>query len=398
MADQNKSWQEKAINLAPSYLLKVQGNSLEDVAQFVSSVSFDNSDAVVDAIEIEAQNPDFFLSERKVFTPGNEIELWGGYEKLVFLSRGIIERVKLNFPRGDGMPTLRVTAYPKGFKMTQNKPDVETKATRKKYKNWWGKVKVSDVIKEIAARPGYGFKTSDALGPTVEESPQSDVDIYQVPDLTDWELCHGLANMLGWYFWVDGDKDGNWIVHFESPGVVEGHQYTKYTFKYNEGDLSTLLSFEPELLMGEQFTKVVAEMTLASGKVVTKTFAVDQGSKVWNPIVANDWGEEVSGPYASPSQIKLYVKDYAVALPDVTGIQTAAQLEWYIEAWIARHQHEFVLARGATIGVEDLRCRQRHAIAGVGAAFSSDYYFSRVRHSFDADKGYEVDFDARMVE
>lgn len=397
-------------NVAPQFKIQVEGQELsQDITQFINSVEYESSDVAIDKIKLVMANPDFVLTERKLFLPGNEIALWFGYDELKFIGRGIVIKPRPRFPNND-MATLEVTAYTKDYSMTQKKPTGPARKSKpgrkteeerrlirlRKIKKSWGKAKISDVIKDIISRPNYDFKIVDNEGnSTIDTSPQSDINIYQMKDVTDFDMCIGLANMLGWYFWVDGTEDGKWLAHFKNQGTVEKAQTKKYKFVYNDGNLSSLLSFTPEMLFSDHYTTITARITLKNGKVVEKTFVT--GESDWSPLAENE-RQRVDGKLGTPESIKLFVKDYSFDILNVDSVKTVSDLEWLVNAWIALHKNTFIVGKGTAIGVEDIFARQRHTLENLGTVYNGDYYFSRVRHKMDADNGYELDFHARKID
>ena len=382
--------------IAPRFELRVQGMALtSDVTQFIQSVEYESAESMVEVMEINLANPDFVISERKLFLPGNKVALWGGYDTLAFLGQGVITKVKGVFPE-EGMPGLKVTAYTYDHFMNQKKPDPDKKGAQdgQRAQQVWGRVDYADAVRDICKR--HKLEDVDPDGnETIEASKKKDSYLFQEKDVTDFDFCNGLANLIGWYFWVDGWEDGKWRMHFQSPSTVQKLQKKKYTFRYNAGDFSTLMNFEPEMLVDEFYTKVTAEVTLPSGKVIQEPFIYADHD--WSTI-AKTQDEKVEGALGTASQIKVFLKDYSIEVPNTAGVKTAAQLKSFVETWLARHQNEFMLGSGQVVGLETLKARQIHALKGMGTVFDGDWLFSKVRHVFDSGSGYTCSFSARRID
>ena len=441
---------EHGDGMAPNYELRIEGLSLsEGVTQFIERVEYESADGLVDMMKVSVMNPDFHMSERKLFLPGNEMALWIGYgPDLSFVGRAEIVKVRTTFPP-DGMPGLSITGYTKDHRMAERRPDpgpdeeemkaldadiiklealkarnaqdassatakaktkeekkqiadrlegvqkaLNTKITELKTKKKvrtqakavWNGFTVEEVVTAVAAN--YGFQTD------VDEAPELDGNFYQPHEMSDFDFVAGLSNLVGFFFWVDGDEDGKWWLHFKSPANVgQAVQDKIYTFKYNSGDSTTLLTFAPEMLLKNYFTKVVAVLTLPNGKVVKKEFVETKASE-WatKPNVESELAEDILGTAAS---IKLFLNDFSITIPAVDGIRNEAALEWWVDSWIKRHRQEFMTGKGMVVGLESLRARQSHKIQNIGKIYDGSWFFSRVRHVFDSEGGYGCEFDAR---
>jgi len=313
--------------------------------------------------------------------------LWFGYgPDLTFVGRAEIVKMRTTFPP-DGMPGLSVTGYTRDHRMTERRPDPEGEAAEKsKKKAVWNGFTVEEVVTAVAASHG--------LQPDIDDAPELDGNFYQSREMSDFDFVVGLSNLVGYFFWVDGDEDGRWWLHFKSPAKVGPAVQDKvYTFKYNSGDETTLLTFAPEMLLKDYFTKVVAVLTLPSGEVIKKEFVESKKSE-WDtkPRTEGELAEDSLGTAAS---IKLFLKDFSITIPAVEGIKDEATLEWWVDSWIKRHRQEFMTGKGQVVGLENLRARQSHKVQNVGKVYDGSWFFSRVRHILDAQGGYICDFDAR---
>src|SRR5690606_33284225 len=82
-------------------------------------------------------------------------------------------------------------------------------------------LKYSEAVEEKAQDPAYNF------APDVDPSPETATTFIHKAGLTDYDFVRGLANLTGYYFWVDGDQDGKWTLHFRDPKSVDGDQEKK---------------------------------------------------------------------------------------------------------------------------------------------------------------------------
>ena len=388
MAEEERAWWDLDDSiLAPNYKLVIAGQELpEEITKYVTSVEYESADLLMDTMKVQMMNPDYRFSELKLFLPGNEMELWGGYGvNLSFIGRAVISKHRATYPPG-GMPSISITGYTGDWFMSQKKPDIENEG-KGEDSITYNNVKITDVIAKIAEF--YSMEKD------IDPSDEKITGIYQIKDVTHFQFCRGLANTLGWYFWVDGSEDGKWILHFRDPKLYDSKQEIMYTFNYNNGDLTTLFSFEPEMILSDFFTKVTAEITLSSGQVVKKTFIHEKESWDLKPTNAI---EEVEEEISSALDVKLYFKDFSVAIPNTEAIKNPADLERFVDRWIERHKNEFVIAKGNTVGIENIFARQRHKISNVGTLYDGEWYFNKVRHVFSSNNGYNCNFDARKID
>lgn len=404
--------------LAPQFEVLVNNNRIDvGVSQLVRSIEFETADGIAAMCKLTVENPDFIVSDRNVFQPGNEMLVRMGYgsSHMKRLGRVVLAEVKPNYPSGSDTPTVEVVGYSKDKAMMGHSPQTkkdEKSAASKKQKGFDARQKgkitfvsgfstggnkkqrsfpemnFSEIVERKAKE--YGFI------PDVDKTTRK-TTVLQVAGMTDYEFVRGLANMLGWVFWVDGDDNGKWALHFRDASQKDVTvQDKQYTFRYRDGDLSTLLEFNPEMLLHGFSTKVTAVVkNVRTGKLMEVPF--DEETEGGDTQFTGDTKEEVPGPYTSGASVKLYFKEFSYTLVADRHFKTPEEVKGWIKKWLREQQKNFVLASGTTVGLETLAARQIHTIEGVGKAFSGDYYFSRVRHAMDADKGYLCDFNCRKV-
>lgn len=377
--------------LDPTFAIVVNGTELQfGITQFIERVEYESCDGLADVARIRAVNPDFLLSNAKVFQLGNEMDIWMGYGPAVeHIGRVVIARVRPHWPQ-NAMPTISVTGYTKDVKMMDNSPPKS-----KKVKGGGGRtykeLKYSEAVSEKAQDPAYGFT------PDIDPSPETPTTFIHKAGLSDYDFVRGLANLTGYYFWVDGDETGKWTLHFRDPKSVDGDQEKKYTFRYNLGDMSSLLSFEPELLLQSSATKIIAQVkNPENGKTLTAEFE-EESNKAPDVEVQGDPGADIDADHTTASDVKLFLGEFSIDVITSRTFKTEAELIAWAQQWYRRQRENFVLAKGRTIGTEMLRARQTHAIEGVESGLDGDYFLSKVKHIVSKDDGYVCDFHARKV-
>lgn len=377
--------------LTPAFAIEVNGEDVDiGVTQFIERVEYESADGLADVARVRAINPDFMLSNTKVFQAGNEMSIFMGYgSDLKHIGRVIITRPRPVWPQND-MPTISIVGYTKDSKMMNNAPPKS-----KKVKGGGGRgykqMKYSDAVREKAEDPAYKFEAD------VDDSHETATNFIQKAGLTDYDFVKGLANLTGFYFWVDGDQHGNWSLHFKDPEAYDGDQDKVYTFQYNLGDMSSLLSFAPEMLLMGNVTRLQAQVKdPLSGKLL-KAEIEEQSNDAPDVDASGAATEELGGDHTTASDITLFLGDYSIQVVANRRFKTEAELIFWTQQWFRRQRENFVLARGSTIGVESLRARQVHKIEGVSSGLEGDYFFSKVKHIMDKGTGYTCEFSARKV-
>jgi phage protein D len=388
--------------MAPTFDILVEGQPLDsNVLEFIESIEYESADGIADVARIRAVNPDFILSNAKVFQPGNEITIWMGYgSEQEFIGRGIIRKQVPNFPQS-GMPTIQAVAYTKDVIMMDNEPE---KPKKKKGKG--GRVfkdsKFSSAVENRAS--DYGFEQD------IDDTPDEPSNFIQRPGQSDYEFVNGLANLNGYVFWVDGDDEGKWTLHFKNPDSLSKLQEKQYTFIYNQQDDSTLLTFQPEFLINGAYTEIeVIVKDARTGQLFTTTVKEENGASPDISAIGDPTGEIASPSpidilrsgsvegLTTASDVKLYFNDFSFNVNTDRRFKSQAEVEAWAKQWFRRMRENFILSRGRVIGVGNLRARQVHKLRGVGDLYSGDYYFTKVKHVCSKSQGYVIDFAARKV-
>jgi len=413
-------------SLAPNFDLTINNNRVDaSIRELITSVEYESVDGMADALKISLSDTldergKMLVRDSQLFMPGNDVSLFGGYgASLSHIGLATIRRVRPTFP-GTGTPTIEVTGYTADSLMADSGPEPlrEIKNRKKKgpiAKNSkagrrWKNAKYSDAVRDRAE--AYGFETD--VDPTLE--PPS--EFIQKANMKDYDFVQGIANLTGFVFWVDGSADGKWTLHFKNPLTLRQAdlQEKKYTFKYGDGDYSTLLNFEPELAIQGSITKLLAQTKdpltgvvleakieeenddspdteVETGNVRAGT--IHQEGKVVPSLNAKD--HALNKPLTTSSDIKLFIEDFSFEIHANRRFNSEAELAAWAQQWFRRNRENFMLSRGTLIGLENMRARQTHNLTGLGIAYDGEYQFTRVRHVFTATAGYQIDFSARRT-
>lgn len=410
---------------APNFDLSVNGNRVADgIRACITSLEYESSDGMHDQLKLTISDPQtdstgrLLVRDSKLFLPGNELSLWLGYGPLLrHVGRAIIRKIKPSFP-ANAMPSMEVIAYTKDSMMSDTSPEniKDKKVVGKKKKK----------VKEVKSKAGRRFKQftySEAVSTRaadygfildIDPSPDPPSDFIQKAHMTDYNFVRGLANLCGFLFWVDGDEQGNWTLHFKDPSKLSQSdlQEKEYTFKYNEQDYSTLLSFDAELAITHAVTKLKAEAKdWRTGKLITASIEEENddspdvfvdptsagpSANTSKPATLSPKGNEILTAAGSGSTVKLFLEEFSFEVKTNRFFETPAALALWANSWFRRYRELFIIGNGSLIGIETLMARQIHTLHGLGTLFDGKYYFTRVRHVFGSG-GYNIDFSARRV-
>lgn len=380
---------DKNIGLAPAFECAIEGSRLgKDLTELVSSVEYESSDGIADEIRMTMVNPEYKLCNSPIWRQGNQLDLWIGYgNDLGYIGRGIIAKPSPKFVR-DGIPSIEIKGYTKDFLMMENKP-AAWKKVKRDTRNFM-MVSISEAVRQVASRDSYAFDEIDIDDMEIEKfcPPQK-------ADQTDYSFVKGLANSIGWSFWVDYSVGKKWALHFKNPKTLRVQEF-KYTFEHGNGDKSSLLDFDPELSLTGNVTRLqVQGRDPDKGKFLVEEFNDEQTAPdsryKGDPTTVIDETQTTAG-----AVIKLFFGDHAIEVVSDKHFVSSAEMKIWAEQWWRRKRENFVVGRGTVVGLPDLRARQTHTLILPDKSLCGDYYFARVRHVFNGS-GYLVDFTARKV-
>jgi len=384
---------EQKATLAPNFNLEIQGLKMKsNLTQFIERVEYESAEGVIDMLKLSVLNPDFLFSEQKLFLPGHELALWIGYgPELKWVGRAVIVNSKGNFPL-DGMPTMDIVAYSYSHYMQEVRPDPDPPPDVKPHggkgeeakKTNWKQERLSNVVTMIAAKW--------MLIPDVDPTEEPLSNIYQPKEMSDFDMIKGMANLTGYYFWVDGDEKGEWTLHFKHPDNIVQDRKIKLLYSQSGG---TLFNFETEILFKDTFTKIGLQQILSSGEMVVTSFVADK--KLGWPPIATDINEPAEGSLGTAQEVNMYIGEYSFRVYDGSRFKSLAALEYWGKQWFDKNKRNFVSGAGECVGIPDLRARQTHEISGLGTMFDGDWVLNKVRHIFDAGSGYTCEIDARKA-
>lgn len=410
------------IDSAPAFDITINGYDIDaNLGQLVQSVAYDSGDGIIDEMKLTIANPEFVITDKKLFRPGNIIKLWGGYgPERYFIGGARIEKVRPNFPEGGSMPSVEIIGYTGDILMTRNAPQPwefgkpfepvpdtkfekkAAKAEKAKHVNdgrtWAEGLMYSDAIADKAGV--YGFRADVDPTPAKIIGP---LGVFQKADMTDFDFVMAIANELGWLFWVDADElTETWVLHFKDPDTTAGIQSRKYDFAYRNGDQSTCESFEAEELLADAPTQLRVQFkNTEKNQLEEITVDVDPTS-IFDSEYAGLPDEE---PLLRPPNKPIHANEITIAFGEVAvktisdrQFGSVAEAHEWAKAWYVEHVRDYTRGTWQTRGpgTETLTARQVHSVSGVGTRYSGDYYVTNVSQSFSTS-GHSVRVNGRKI-
>ena len=410
---------------APTFALTIENASIPvGVTRLIQSIQYDSADGMADMMKIIFRDPtpmhpnglksagglngignigssngkEMTLKNTKIIQPGNQISLFGGYgPNLKHIGRAIVRRVKPNYPRDD-IPSIEVVAYTKDSVMMDSAPEKSKRTRERKHKD--GRVYKNTTYAEAIMDRASDYDFELDVDPTFDKPH----NFIQKVGLSDYDFVKGISNITGFYFWVDGDSNGKWTIHFKDPNKLSKNiiQDKVYTFSYNQTEYSTLLEFEPELVVHNAITKIEVKVKdPKTGKILESK--IEENNDLAPEVLVNVSGDTLravdqalNGNYTTASDVKIFLEDYSFEVKTSRRFESEEELAIWTRQWYRRHRENFVMASGTIIGIENVMARQIHNLTGLGCGLDGEYFFSTVTHKFGVE-GYTLDCNMRKI-
>lgn len=422
-----------------------------DLTGRVQSVAFDHSLTLSSEIKIVVGNLDDEYTNDGIFVPGSQIELYLGYgSELGFVGAGRISRFLPEFPE-DGIPILDIRCLDPTHRMA--KEEYEITGSKAASKRRTTGVRGKDIFALPTTKTGNIFATgsqnrrSDSkpksagavLKGTIAQILTGIVSPYGVelvidPDLgairetfirkkgtTDLQICRQLANLYSAEFYLEWDPGrkhrgtapaaaaaratGRWVAYFRKSREFAG-QDSKIIFRWG-GSNPTLLNGGLQYAIDESVNQVevaIYDPKIRAWKAVTAEERPNGVKRIkfgrqtiakggpQGPVEAGIQPEEIK----NMSLVRLSVEGHGVTVRTPRKFRTAQDAQNWAYKAIKDVKDAFLIFKGETVGIPDLRPGQTHELQGLGSRYSGDYYFTAVTHLFD-DQGYRCQFTANKV-
>jgi phage protein D len=433
--------------LAPNFSLIISGKDTGEAAELyeavrplVASITFEDDEEMSSMFELRLINqPESVVGQpvnwravidSKAFAEGNYVDVRLGYgSALEFVDRVEIVKWMPSFPETgpatftvkgyDGRHRMMIANEPKrkgGLQKDVAPPRIVGGKARKAKKSKGARLAAGGrrktfyknspdeiIVKQIADKYGFGVETDStevkkkAVVGKGGKAQQVIRTRGQAPDMSDWEFLRKLAEINRFDLWVDwSEQKKQWVIHFKRK--VDAGQAI-YRFTYN-GEDGSLISAEPDFSVKEQATAVEVLYYDRKKRSVEHTVVSESGS-----------GEDVSlaGGRVGPGQLqaKKTISPGAMVRFSAFGqtieafadrpFSSAKDANSFVQAWLKERERDFLIMQGRVVGVQSLRCRQIHELAGLGARLDGFYRFTNVKHVMEPGRVYVCEFVAHKV-
>lgn len=383
----------------------------ESALDYVSAVQVDLALDKADLITLRVENPvldvpgqkrtsDLVFTNSLAFMPGNIIEVYFGYggKADTFCAAGIIKKWMPHFPR-KGVPSITVKALDGSCLMMDGAGVINCMAARR--------FDTGTTISDMAtiAVGDYGFGVADME--FTDQEPA--VVTIKKAGMNDYAFVRGLANLVGFEFFVDWSPDAKqWVAHWRAPLVDDANKRT-FTWGPDFADIGEggiLLDFTPEFATQGAATDI-------------EVYYFDRDSKTWEKVIYPEkepdhgsekasfrWSGDAATVEADLAEVSdastgrgLMIKASGIAVEVVpnANFNSAEEAFKWAEAWWDARQSLLLQGRGSIIGYPELRPGQVHTFQGIGAGLNGDWYIHECQHIFKKGAAYECKFVARKV-
>jgi uncharacterized protein len=353
----------------PAFELKLAGSPPgQDVVRDILSVSYKDSLQDIDSFEITINNWDaaartFKYSDRRLFDPGERVELAMGYRgALRTMLKGEITSLRPSFPSGGGS-TLAIS----GLNILHRFRNQQESRT---YVNMTD----SQIATQIQDRLKIKIKAPNA--------PDEPVFKFLIQD-NQYDIIFLMerARRIGYDIFVKepapGESGDTVLEYVRSTNI----HHPTYRLTYGK----SLVEFSPELTTAQQVGKV----TVRGWDNVKK-----------QPITYTATRQELTtkgvGQRGGQDKIDKSVEQKAeiIATKPVESDAEARKLAIEILEGIAK---DMVKANGSVPGLPDIRSGSVLQIDGLGDRFSGRYFVTATTHAI-GDSGYTTQFECRREE
>lgn len=368
--------------LVPNYAIQVNGTPLkEGLYNAIQSVEVERELGMVDVTSIKVSN--LFLdetqkgtgrermSDSKLFAEGNVIDVFGGYgDELEHVGHGVIQSWLPNFPKA-GMPIFTIRAYGEGQDMMR---------PRKGAPNQWRNATHDVVVKEICSQI-YKYDVS-------EVAPSSNPAVKQIAKkdgISDYDFINELAKKNAYEFWVtwDEDKKRNKVIW----GPPQKNQGVTFNLFYDNGDETTLFSFDPYFQLAGQSTGVELMVWSRTKNVPILVIVLPTDKKAKkNKFSGGQAVQAIQEQISNGDDVMLATYgNFVRVITSNSAFSTADQAKAIADSVLSSGRYAFMYGRAQTIGLEVLLPRQVVELQNLGNRFSGKYYVRSIRHTFSKD-------------
>lgn len=418
-------------DIAPGFDLAINGQDAGEAASLytavrplIQSVCFEEDEEMASLLELTVINQPATapgqpvdwraVIDSKVFSEGNEIDLWIGYgSSRTYMDRTQIVKWMPVFG-DDGPVEFTVKAFDGRHPMTignqykagKQHRSVLTAATQKRHKprrTFYKNLTDADVAKQVAAKYGYGI---DADVPDVKRKRVVDAEgkvhhIFptrvQPTEMPDWEFLRKLADVNRFDAWVSYNLEKKqYQINFKKrPDIGQA----VYTFTYN-GEDGSLINASPDFSIKDQPTDVEVLYYDKALRTVKKTVLVESKPAENVSLAGGRVGPgelQAKETLVRGASVRFSAAGQVLEAFSEKPFRNPKEAQAFVTNWLSERERSLVVMQGTVVGIPKVRCRQVHELRGLGARLDGFYRFTNVKHCLRAGSPYLVEFTAYKI-
>lgn len=405
-------------DLIPDFTLSIEGQSagkakqlFEAVRPLIESVSIEYDEemstlfelTIINQPEEPVPNVGGFgtpvnwsaVIDSRVFQEGNNIDLFMGYAGVHrFMGRTQIVKWLPEFGP-DGPTTFTIKGFDGRHAMAAGnqfkvgkKIGAATSSTRKRKRKTFYKESDDQIVKRIAEKYGYGADVDPVEKRAKGSRPHES-------GVSDWEFLRKLASINRFDLSVDfDDAKKQYVVRFKQRkdiGVPE------YQFTYNGKD-GALISASPDFQIKDQKTDVEVLVFDKKRRKIERTIVGDsvaaEDVKLGRAGVGNF---QVKKTLSLGARVRFSAFGQTFEAFSGKPFKSKQDAQRFVQNFLRENERELLTLQGEVIGIETLRPRQVHQIAGLSRRIDGIYRFTNVKHLMRPGQPYICEFTAYKV-
>jgi len=410
---------EAGDDLVPNFDLTISGRDagkstqlFEAVRPLIASVTYEEDEEmagmftlqVINQPEITYGSPDNWRAvvDSKAFQEGNAIDLYMGYGG-VQQYMGRTEIVKwLPVFEEDGPTIFTIKAYDGRHRMMEgNQHKVRQSGKDRKRKSFYKNLPDELIVKKIAEKYGYGVdydatesKKHSKTGAGGSKKAAFPTRV-QNSDTSDWVFLQRLAEINRFDLWVSWSTGKNqWIINFKKR---QDAGQAEYLFTYNGND-GSLISAQPDFSITDQPTDVEVLHFDRRKRTIERSIISDitpaEDVKLTSASPGNFQAKKTIGLGA---RVRFSAFGQVIEAFSNKPFRSKAEAETFAQHFLKERERDFLVMTGKVVGIETLRPRQVHQLAGLGARLDGFYRFTKTRHVMQPGNLYQVEFMAHKI-
>jgi phage protein D len=410
-------------DVAPGFDLIISGRDASASTQLfnairplIASITYEEDEQLASKLEIAVINqPEALLGssvnwdaviDSKAFAEGNFIDLYLGYGNTTdFVGRTEITEWLPVFPE-EGPGQFQIVALDARHKMMEgNQFKLKDAAKDRKRKTSYSNMADEQIVKKIAEKYSMSVdvdsteskkhtKVSRTAAGTTTKRSVFPTRIHQ-SGVTDWQFLLRLAEINRFDLWVDYNPiSKKWVLNFKKR--LDAGQ-ADFQFNYNGKD-GSLISAEPAFVMTGQTTDVeVLTFDRRNRKLERSVITEATAAENVNFRTATPGNFQAKKTITKGARVRFSAFGQVIEAFTDRPFRSRTEAETFVKNWLKERERDFLVLRGATVGVETLHPRQIHEFVGMGTRLDGFYRLTQTRQILVPNSLYKTELMGNKV-